>query len=140
MARSAITKPQLRRAGDLTITGLDGILDNLNNILDKTSAENLKGIFMDAGRVPQARAKAIARPHYKTGNLDSNIYVAPGKKDAANVIFGVNTRKAPEGMWLEYGVKQSASPYFRPAITESRPEMGKIIITGTWKTIEDAVK
>ena len=146
MARSAITKPQLRKAGDLTISGLDGILDNVNNILNKTRAEELKGVFMEAGKVLRDRAKANAP--VRTGLLRSAIFVAPGKPDHADVIAGVSRSKkktgapsAPHGLLIEYGtVKMSSRPFFRPAITETKDTMGKIIITGVRQIIEDAVK
>lgn len=141
MPTSGITKPQLRKAGDLTIGGLDGILDNLNSILTKTRSEQLKGIFMEAGAVVRDRAKANVP--VRTGKLKNRIFAAPGKPDKSDILVGV--AKPEEGypyeMAVEYGTsKMSAHPFFRPAITESRDEVGKIIITGVRQTIEDAVK
>lgn len=137
---SAITKPQLRKAGDLTITGLDAILDNLNSILTKTRAENLKGIFMEAGVVLRDRAKANVP--VRTGSLKKRIFAAPGKSDKPDILVGVAKpdKGYPYEMAVEYGTsRMSAHPFFRPAITESRDEVGKIIITGVWHVIEDAV-
>ena len=138
---SAITKPQLRKAGDLTISGLNEILDNLNSILTKTRSENLKGIFMEAGVVVRDRAQANAP--VRTGNLKKRIFAAPGKPDKPDILVGVvkADKGYPYEMAVEYGTsKMSAHPFFRPAITESRDEVGKIIITGVRQTIEDAVK
>jgi len=138
---SAITKPQLRKAGDLTISGLNEILDNLNSVLTKTRSENLKGIFMEAGIVVRDRAKFNVP--VRTGKLKNRIFAAPGKPDKPDILVGV--AKPEEGypyeMAVEYGTsKMSAHPFWRPAITESRDEVGKIIITGVWHVIEGAVK
>ncbi len=146
MARSAITKPQLRKAGDLTISGLDEILDNLANVIDKTAAEILKGVFMDAGKVLRDRAKANAP--VRTGLLRSAIFAAPGRPDKSDVLVGVSRSKrktgapsAPHGVLIEFGtVKMTARPFFRPAIDSTKSQMGKIIIDGVRQTIEDAVK
>lgn len=139
MARSAVTKPQLRKSGDLTIEGLDKILDNLDNVLNKTRAEELKGVFMDAGKVLRDRAKANAP--VRTGLLRSSIFAAEGKPDKADVVVGVSHKTAPHGHLVEYGtVKMSARPFLRPAITSSKAQVGSIIITGVRGIIDSAIK
>lgn len=139
--RLAINKASLRKYSNLDVAGYGEMVDNLNNVLDKTGAENLKGVFMAAGRVLQAKVRANAEPHIKSGRLSANIFVAEGKPDKANVMVGIAHAKAPEGVWLEYGTsRQPARPFFRPAVTASKPEMARIITDGMKKTIEDAVK
>jgi len=137
--RIAINKAGLRKYSNLDVAGYNELIGNLNNVLDKTSAENLKGVFMDAGRVLQRNAEANAAPHRKSSRLEANIFVAPGKEDKANILVGVKFKKAPEGFWLEYGTsREPAQPWWRPAVTASKPEMARIITDGMKKTIEDA--
>lgn len=146
MARSAISKVTIRKTGNFSVEGLNQFYDNVERVLDRTSAENLKGVFMKAGMVLRDRAKANAP--FRTGKLRNAIFAAPGNPDKPNVLVGVSRSKrktgappAPHGILIEYGTsKMQARPFFRPAITETKGQMAEIIITGFKKTIEDAVK
>lgn len=139
--RLAINKASLRKYNNLSVEGYGDLVDNLNNVLDKTEAENLKGVFMKAGRVGQESVKNAYEPHRKTGRLELSVFVAPGKPDKANVLVGVKFKSAPEGYWLEYGtVKQPATPLFRPAITAAKPEMSRIVVNGMREIIDRAGK
>jgi len=137
--RLAINKATLRKYSNLDVAGYGEMVGKLNNVLDKTAAENLKSVFMAAGRVLQRNAKSNAEPHRKSGRLEANIFVAEGKPDKPNILVGVTFKKAPEGRWLEYGTsRQPARPWWRPAVTASKPEMARVITDGMKKTIDDA--
>lgn len=136
MARAVVTKTNLRRTSkSIGIEGLDETLQNIANVLDKTSAEQLKGVYLKAGQVLRDRAKQNAP--YRTGTLQGAIFAARGKPEKSNVLVGVNRKKAPHGILLEYGTsRMRPRPFFRPAITETRPQMTEIIVNGFMEAVE----
>jgi HK97 gp10 family phage protein len=63
-----------------------------------------------------------------TGNLRDAIFAGPGRMDLPDALVGVNQEKAPYARYVEYGTsKMIAHPYFRPAITATRPLVANIM-------------
>ena len=125
----------------MPIEGVDRLFDNLERIIDKTSAQELKSGFIEIAKPIQRQVQNYARPHYKTGRLDANIFVTSGNPDKSDVIVGVSFKNAPEGMWLEYGTsRQPARPFFHPAVVSMIGDTARALVTLFQRVIGQAIK
>ncbi len=121
----------------LRFEGMDEILQNLSNVIDKTTGKAVKEVYLKAGL--RLRDQARSRVPVKTGALKEAIFAARGDENKPNVLVGVNYKKAPHAHLIEYGtVRAPAHPYLRPAVSASADEMRRIIESGLRRIIEDA--
>ncbi len=147
MARSVVTAGRLSK-----IEGVQEMLDKIATIMDRTTAENLKDTFLEAGAVVQQLVIAGA-PYddkhrvrmLKNGtewpHLRDAVFLTKGRSNVPNVIVGISHRRAPQGIWVEYGTEHSqAEPFFRPAVNSSRPMVASILIDGLNEIIQNSVK
>ena len=144
MAKSGVTLPGLKKSG---ITGIKEMRDTVGKLLDKTSANALKGVFLDAAQVLRDRLYAtvpgpsVGNKAFPAGTLGAGIFMSPGKDRKANVLVGIGNKGGANhlGLWLEYGTsKMSPRPFFRPAVQASKPQMAQIVAEGIRDAIDGA--
>lgn len=134
-AKKNSLKSELKRA--LRFEGMDEIISNISNVIDRTNGKEVKEVYLKAGMT--LRNKARDNAPVVTGKLRESIFAARGDQGKSNVLVGVNYKIAPHAHLVEYGtVKTEKHPYLRPAITESASEMRNIIVSGLQRIIEDA--
>lgn len=121
------------------VEGLDQMYDNMERVLDATSAKELKKDFMVAGSLLRDEARGNAP--YRTGKLRASIFVDEGDPAKADVLVGVNLRKAPHALLVHYGTsKMQARPFFTQAVSATRTIMAKVIVDSIQKAIQKALK
>lgn len=138
------------------LEGYDSLVDKLEALMDRTEAENLKAIYLQAAMVVRDRAKMLAPndPGRKKGyHLRDAIFAAPGKPEKANALVGVNSNwrsarpNAPHAHIIEHGTAPRmtkagkftgvgpAHPFLRPAIVQSKAEVARIVLDGIRKEV-----
>jgi HK97 gp10 family phage protein len=120
------------------------VIAKLKEIMNATNAREVKQVYYEAGTIlrDQIRANAPYDPKRKRGtHLRDAVFVDEGREDAPDVLVGVNYRKAPHAHWSEYGnARHAATPYFRPAISQTVPRIAQKIKDGLLAVIAKAVK
>lgn len=117
--------------------GMAEVLRNVSNVIDKTTGQKVKRVYMDAGLRLRDAAKANAP--VKSGRLRKSVFAAYGDPAKANVLVGVNYKIAPHAHLVEYGtVNAPPHPFLRPAITQTKSEIRDIISSGLKKIIDEA--
>jgi HK97 gp10 family phage protein len=145
-SRNAITKKTIR------VYGIEELAAQLSEITKRVDAsDEVKKAYMKAALFLRdaARAKAPVGPTRKYkgtvrhgGTLRSAIFAAYGNRDKNNVLVGVNRRIAPHAHWIEFGNarRTKAQPYMRPAVSESRMELGGILRDELLRIIKEPPK
>lgn len=139
--RKAVTGTRLGNvARDVfKLEGVDEIKKNIAKILDRTSGEKIKKVYMRAAMIAVREARSIVP--VRTGKLRDAIFADYGDPTKPNVLVGVNYRKAPHAHLVEFGtVKTPAHPYFRPAVTATRSLMAATIIEGFKEILDESTK
>ncbi len=141
MARSAVTKVTIRKEGGFTKESIQTAYDIIGDVIDRPSAEALKGDFITAGEILKGALLAGAaydpNRRRKTPHLRQGIFLAkntqPGKP---YVLVGVAFPRTPQGYWLEYGTsKMQAHPWFKRIMLAVRSQMAQIIADGVKRTV-----
>jgi len=150
MARSAISKVQLRKSGGFTVQGYNELIDNLNTVIDRTTAEKLKSGFLAGAMIVRDAAKANAPDNKKrkTGyHLKEAVFAAPGKKTASDTLVGVSRSRrktgspsAPHGILVHEGTQDRktksganrgrvvANPFFKRAVEQTKGKVAAKIV------------
>ena len=139
--RKAVTGTRLGNvARDVfKLEGVDEVKENIANILDRTTGEKIKKVYMRAAMIAVREARSLVP--VRTGKLRDAIFADYGDPAKPNVLVGVNYKKAPHAHLVEFGtVKTSAHPYFRPAITATRGPMAATIIEGFKEILDESTK
>jgi hypothetical protein len=105
---------------EFRIDGLDDLRRSLSAIRAIGGDPRIKKIAEEGARVLHRSMvdRAPYNPRRKRGtHLRDAIFIGLGPPEYANVLVGVNIRKAPHAWLVEYGSRiWSGKPYFRPAI------------------------
>lgn len=105
---------------EFRIDGLDDLRRSLSAIRAIGGDPRVKKIAEEGARVLYRSMvdRAPYNPRRTRGtHLRDAIFIGPGPPQYANVLVGVNMRKAPHAWLVEYGSRiWSGKPYFRPAI------------------------
>jgi len=105
-----------------------------------TARAELKDALIKPAYVIRDEAKDLCpyNPKRKEGiHLRDAIFATKGPDDKKGVIVGVNLKKAPHGILVEKGTsRMQAHPYFRPAVTATRPLVANMISGDMKKLIE----
>jgi HK97 gp10 family phage protein len=114
-----------------------------------TAREQLKDALMVPALTIRDEARELA-PRYAgklpasqppAGTLREAIYAAKGPSDRPGVVVAVDFKKAYYAGFVERGTsKMPAQPYFRPAVTATRPLVANMIAGGLKKLIEEQVE
>jgi hypothetical protein len=147
MARQIITP----KGKQVNIEGLAELNDKLSELMDRSTAQEVKKIWMQAGLELRDAAREYAPiaeheiTYYKAGQaartiqpgaLRAAIFAAYGEDEKQNILVGANYNIAPHCHWIEYGnTRIAAQPYMRPAITLMRDRMVSIIADGYRKLL-----
>jgi HK97 gp10 family phage protein len=131
------------------------VIEKLKEIMNETTAREVKQVYYEAGTILRDQARANA-PRSKTRtkgtHLADAIFVDMGRDDDPNVLVGVrySPNGAPHAHLVEYGrqlknaefgsEKVAARPYFRPAISQTIPLITQKIKDGLLAVIAKAVK
>lgn len=148
MARAPISGSRGALSGaarkGFAIEGLKEIQDRLSKILNETTGREAKRVYLGGGIIlrDQVRRNAPYDPKRKKGvHLRDAIFAAAGPEDIPNVLVGVRIGRryqggAPHAWLVEYGSSRSrAQPYFRPALTQTGPKIGRTIKDGLLEII-----
>jgi hypothetical protein len=161
MARRAITTRKL-----VAIEGIPEVLANIAKVMNKTTAESLKKLYIDAAKPVWSTAKRNisglnVSPQLKqvldamvmiNSAIPRNPYVLVGMSQQAGIRKLGKGRFIPNPYWFEFGTdarKRSGgggtgritpTPYFRPALTAARPLVKQAIVAGFPKILEGALK
>ena len=110
-----------------TYAAVGGSLDDRNRAL--------KQVILPVVNTCVDNAKSLAP--VKTGNLRNSMYATMGSDRQRGVLFGVRSRKAPYGVFVEYGTgKMTAQPFFRPALVRMLGSYVTDITPGVQQLIE----
>ena len=106
----AIRRALTRGHKAFQVEGLDQLQRNVERILNRTRAENLKEVFMHGAKVVRDEMKDLAP--VKTGVLRAAIFAAPGDPRKPDALAGVSMKSAakggaPHAMLVEYGTSRS---------------------------------
>lgn len=110
---------------------------------DKGAGDELKDVYLKAmSHLVNEAKQSVA---FNSDNRDPDhvhvrdaIFMAKGDPSKPNVIAGVNSKKAPHWIFLEFGtVKQTARPFLRPAFQATKGLMAAQIIEGLKQFIDD---
>lgn len=105
---------------EFKVEGLDDLRRSLSAIRAIGGDRRLKEIAEEGARVLYRSMvdRAPYNPRRRRGtHLRDAIFIGLGPPEYANVLVGVNMRKAPHAWLVEYGSRfWSGRPYFRPAI------------------------
>ena len=146
------------------VSGIPEVAAALAEIKARFGPAQLKGPLMDGAIIlrDQARVNVPTGPghwQYKgeAVHLKKAIFAGKGKPDKADVIVGVDLKRAPQGFWLEYGTNphpikprfgkylmlfgrifaksvlhpgQKPKPWFRPAIRSASGRVATAIADG----------
>jgi HK97 gp10 family phage protein len=149
---------QRRRIGGKVLTkkviafeGIPEIVANANRLMRESGyaggdiARELKQAFMAGALILRDEARDLVP--VDTGLLRSSIFAAYGDDHKADVLVGVNTRKAVKtsargktqtyaGV-VEFGdARRAPHPYMRPAIQAARPVVARVIRDGISEAYE----
>lgn len=136
--------------GASSFKGIREVKANIARILNRTTGQEVKKVYMEAGLALRDRARQLAPydPKRKKGtHLRDAIFADYGTPTKSNVIVGVQyffrgsskAAAAPHGHLVEFGtVKMAPRPFMRPAITAMKSTMRDIIERGLKKIITRA--
>lgn len=152
MARRVVT-PKGRA---VRLIGLNKVYEQMEAVINRTTAPEVKRIYMGAALVLRDEARDLAPLLKKAtkghvpGLLKKAIFAAYGDPSKASVIVGVNYKIAPHAHMIEFGTgprtdskghnrgSVPAQPFMRPALTASRTKCVAIITEGLRNLIEKA--
>ncbi len=92
----------------------------------------------------EAAPKGTTPPPENWLRIRDAIWLAPGADKYPNVLVGINTKKAPQARWVEYGTqprqtksgkstgKVEARPFWRPTMRKVRPQIIRYVANG-WR-------
>lgn len=152
MARRAVTQRQL-----LQIYGIDDVLDKIAKVLDKTTGNAVKDVYIDAAKPLWAQVKRnIAAlpvsPRVKE-ILDAEMMINRGQDRKQHVLAGMSQQAGIKKLglggrfilspyWVEFGTSSGMRPhaYFRPALAATRAQIRSKLEAGFKEIIKDATK
>lgn len=129
------------------VDGIEQAIEQFDRIDTCLQSANIKQVFQIAGDAVAERARGYApKPPglkgYATGNVASAIFARAFVRDTVpNVIVGVDPKKAPYAIPLEYGTDDTvAQPFMRRAAGEMHEQLMQMVGTAIRSLIERAVK
>lgn len=135
MARQALSS----RSKLFEIEGLAELKANVAKVLDRTSAQEIKEVYMDGARHFLAEFRADAP--VLTGRFRDSGFISPGDPKKPDALFIINYKKAPHAWIVEFGSSKTRAHHtVRDTITTTRALIARIISEGWRSALEDAVK
>jgi HK97 gp10 family phage protein len=126
------------------IDGLPELQASLAGMIDAMSAKEVKQVARGGGEIVAdvIKREAPYDPNRKEGiHLRDAIFVGGGKQDKPDVLVGVNLRKAPHGLLVEFGTtKKQPNPFFRRGVAQSGNAAAEHIERGLIQIIDQAAK
>lgn len=140
-------------------SGVMDALGKLDNIIDRTKAQELKQTFFDGASLVAEEVRAAAPPPSPATLVKGwvptrqAIFIARGDPAEPNVVVGVSRNAAPQALWDEYGTEARTTkrsnanrgemppqPFFRPAVNRVRDAVAQFIGLGIKEIVEKAAE
>src|SRR6266436_757990 len=137
MAQSVVTSGSKA----FQVEGLDELKTAVAGILDRASAENLKDVSMQGAQLllQEFRATApVGKPpdDKHPGSFRDSAFLSKGDPLKPDVLFIIDTKKAPHAHFVEYGTSKMAPMHpIRSAVNSTRSSITGLIADGFRKLL-----